>query len=258
MTTASTNATEPDARSEELKDTTKKVSYICPHCRQLVTIENHIVDDIVFTCPYCTQKGIIRAVKKNKDKIVDINHVIKFAHEPGEKKHVAVPSFQVKIFGLLLIIFGITIEYFLNNLTFKIIFTFVTIGFIIFIFIPNNRKIYFKPRRLMKRDEQKNIINTNNNHLKYFSYNYLNKQFNISEKIALILIFWIVLFYFLPGIQDIEVFIIFVYLGILFVKVFSTGYVSAKLQQKINVFTFVFLILFILLIIRRIYIFLNI
>ncbi|HUS99526.1 MAG TPA: hypothetical protein VMY59_04320, partial [Candidatus Thermoplasmatota archaeon] len=80
----------------------------------------------------------------------------------------------------------------------------------------------------------------------------------VAEKIALILILWIILIYVVTGVNDIDIFFIFVYLGILLMKVFSTDYISSRLKQKINVFVIAFLVIFIIVIARRIITIVNI
>jgi len=234
---------------------TTPLSYICPNChQQTITLENEIVEDRIITCPKCGQKGIIRPLQKNQNTTNTnaSNLIINLANVSDERKKINVPTIEVKILGILLIFIGLVLHFIVNLISLKISFLILIIGVIIFTFIPSHRKIFInfyrnntkeKPDHELKTHKYSFITNINNS---------LIQQFDISEKIAITLILWIIFIYALTGVNDIDLFFIFVYLGILFMKVFSTEYISSQLKKRINVFTIAFLFIFLIIIMRRI------
>jgi DNA-directed RNA polymerase subunit RPC12/RpoP len=225
-----------------------RVSYICPGCRKIITLTNEVVEPIIMACPECGQKGVMRPLQK---KLTCINknesdHKINFANSIDERKHIDIPVIEVKILGILLLALGIALLFVFNLVSIKISMVFIIIGVIIFTFIPSNRKIFINSRK-----PKSEIPTRKSSLIDYINYS-LIKQIDISEKIAILLILWILFIYILTGVNDIDIFFIFVYLGILLMKVFSTEYVSTQLKQKINVFVIAFLFIFILIIARRI------
>jgi DNA-directed RNA polymerase subunit RPC12/RpoP len=234
---------------------TQQTSYLCPSCQQVITFQQEISKDITVNCPQCGKKGIIRPNEKKQNntntKISPPNR--NEAHIIDERKNINIPTIEVKILGLLLIIIGIALQFVFNIFSPKISFALIIIGMIIYAFIPDTRIIFIKFFRKKNKEKQQNTGNNQKKLPKYFSYTYLNTQIHISEKIAMVLILWIILIYTLTGVNNIDIFFIFTYLGVLIMKVISTEYISPQLKQKINVFTIAFLFIFIIIIIRRIF-----
>jgi len=241
--------------NEQINHTNQQhLSYNCPHCQQqIITFENEIAENILFNCPGCGKKAIIRPFQKEQHMTNSpVSYYIREnAHVIDERKNINFPAIEAKIVGLLLIILGISLQFVFNLFAIKITFAIFIIGVIIFAFIPDNRMLCIKFHRTKNKEKQKKEINTQNNSSISYVYNYL-RQFDISEKIAIVLILWIIFIYLLTGVNDIDLFVIFVYLGILIVKVFSSELISFQLKQRMNVFTIAFLFIFILVIIRRI------
>jgi predicted RNA-binding Zn-ribbon protein involved in translation (DUF1610 family) len=233
----------------------QQVKYICPHCQQqITTIQNDNFEVIIFACPKCGQKGIIRPFQKKqiKTNITVSNHSIRNATLINTREHNNIPVIEVKILGLILIMVGIALQFVLNIFSLKISLVLVIIGAIVFMFIPDNRMIFFKFHRTTNNVTSKNQLNTHNYLSINYYYQYLKEQFDISEKIAIVLILWIISIYLLTGVNDIDIFIIFVYLGILSIKIISDHLVSYQLKQRITVFTVAFLFIFIVVVIKRI------
>jgi DNA-directed RNA polymerase subunit RPC12/RpoP len=231
-----------------------RLSYRCPGCGQVLTLKNEIVEPTIMSCPHCGQKGIMRPKQKQ---LTCINkntsgHHITFADSPHEKQHFNIPAVEVKILGILLLILGVILHFVFNIVSLKISVVLIIIGIIIFTFIPSNRKIPLNLSNNTAKEKPLNETPTQTSAFTKFMDTFLLKQFDVAEKIALILILWIVFIYVLTGVNDIDIFFIFVYLGILLMKVFSTDYISSRLKQKINVFVIAFLVIFIIVIARRI------
>jgi len=242
-------------KNEQINHTNQQqLSYNCPHCQQqIITFENEIAEDIKFTCPRCGKKAIIRPFQKEQHMTNSpVSYYFrKNAHIIDERKNINFPAIEAKIVGLLLIILGVSLQFAFNLFAIKITFALFIIGVIILTFIPDNRMLCIKFHRTKNQEKHKKEINTQNNSSISDFYNYL-RQFDISEKIAIVLILWIILIYLLTGVNDIDLFVIFVYLGILIMKVFSSELIPFQLKQRMNVFTIAFLFIFILVIIKRI------
>ncbi len=231
-----------------------RLSYRCPGCGKVLALKNEIVEPTVMSCPHCGQNGIMRPIQKpltcvNKN---SSDHLIAFADSPHEKQHINIPAVKVKILGILLLILGVILHFVFNLISLKISVVLIVIGIIIFTFIPSNRKIPLNFSNKTTKEKPLNETPTQTPALTKFMETFLLKQFDVAEKIALILILWIILIYVMTSVDDIDIFFIFVYLGILLMKVFSTDYVSSRLKQKINVFVIAFLVIFIIVIARRI------
>lgn len=228
--------------------------YKCPGCGKIINPAYKIKELSIFTCPYCSQKGFIRpAQQKHKDIITGPSEpMILYPALNNERKNKSVPIVDVKILGVLLIIIGVLLYFVFNLISLKGGIVTIIIGVIIYAFIPSNRKIFLDFKKTQSNEKPRNDIKTRGSSLINHLNNSLITKFDISEKIAILLILWIIFIYMLTGINDIDIFFIFVYLGILLMKVFSTEYISSQLKKRINVFTVAFLFIFIIIIIRRI------
>jgi|GEM_PF-2542052 len=80
----------------------------------------------------------------------------------------------------------------------------------------------------------------------------------ISEKITLFMAIWMVIIFFLTINAILEIFFILIFIGLLIVKVFTDRYTLTPLRIKLNILIFLFFIVFILLITKRIISILNI
>lgn len=241
-------------------NTQPSASYKCPGCGRIINLDYEIKEPRIFTCPYCNQKGIIKPAQQKpiaEEKGSSEPNVTSPALDKARKK-ITAPGVEVKILGVVLIIVGIILHFIFNLVSLKVSAVTIIIGIIIFTFIPSNRKISLHFNKTLSKEKPKNDLNRQGSSLIDHLNNTLIKPFDISEKIAILLILWIVFIYMFTGLNDIDIFFIFVYLGILFMKVFSTEYISSQLKKRINVFTVAFLFIFIIIIARRILTIVNI
>lgn len=241
-------------------NTPKSSLYKCPGCGRIINLDYDIKEPSIFTCPYCAQKGIIRpAQQKPMDAEKDLSELNVPSRDLDKaKKKITSSGIEVKILGVVLIFLGIVLHFIFNIISLKISTVTIIIGIIIFTFIPSNRKISLRSHQTDSKEKPKNDLLSQDSSLIDRLNNSLIKPFDISEKIAILLILWIVFIYMVTGLNDIDIFFIFVYLGILFMKVFSTEYISSQLKKRINVFTVAFLFIFIIIIARRILTIVNI
>jgi len=80
----------------------------------------------------------------------------------------------------------------------------------------------------------------------------------MSEKIALVLSFWILLIFIITGDANLEIFFILVFIGVLIVKELTDIYTTSNLKDRINIFIYIFLIIFIIIVGRKIIDILNV
>jgi len=80
----------------------------------------------------------------------------------------------------------------------------------------------------------------------------------ISEKITLFIAIWMVIIFFLTIDTIPEIFFILIFIGLLIVKVFTDRYTPTPLRIRMNIFIFLFFIVFSLIIGKRIISFLII
>lgn len=244
-------------KEQETYNNPEKIHYICPYCQQIITLENKAFDEIILDCPSCGQKGIIRPFQKQQN-ITDTDVQKEISEHVSlikKRKNINIPVTEAKILGILLILIGITLYYVFNLTSIKISLALIIIGVIIFTFIPNNRSIFlksYKPNTTEKNTEKpKNKLDTNNYSLINYSFSFFKNQFDISEKIAITFILWIIFIYLLTGVNDIDIFLIFLFLGILLIKVLFDNLFPVQLRQKINIFIIAFLLIFIIIVIKR-------
>lgn len=80
----------------------------------------------------------------------------------------------------------------------------------------------------------------------------------ISEKITLFIAAWMVVVFFVTIDAILEVFFVLIFIGFLIVKVFTDRFTLANLRFRMNIIIFVFFIIFIFLIGKKIISFLSI
>ena len=74
----------------------------------------------------------------------------------------------------------------------------------------------------------------------------------ISEKITLVITVWIILMFFIVGEADLENFLIFILIGFLIVKELTDSFTTIHLKHRMNVFIYLFFMIFIVIIGKRI------
>jgi hypothetical protein len=80
----------------------------------------------------------------------------------------------------------------------------------------------------------------------------------MSEKITLLVATWIIVALFITGDADIEVFLVVVLVGMLITKEFTDRFTTVLIRHRMNIFIFVFIIVFIALVGKKIISLLNI
>jgi hypothetical protein len=80
----------------------------------------------------------------------------------------------------------------------------------------------------------------------------------ISEKITLFIAAWMVFVFFVTIDSIFEIFFVLIFIGFLIVKVFTDRFTPTSLRTRMNIFIFLFFIVFIFLIGKKIISFLSI
>lgn len=80
----------------------------------------------------------------------------------------------------------------------------------------------------------------------------------ISEKITLFIAAWMVFILIITIDVKFEIFFILIFIGFLTVKVFADRFILTRLKNRMNIFVFVFLIVFMIIIGKKIISFLSI
>ena len=142
----------------------------------------------------------------------------------------------INILGIILIIIGIVIILNPENLNLKISFTIIYIGFLLIILIT-------------KTDTPKRI---NGSWIKRYSNILKKTKLLMSEKITLVIIIWTLILFFLTNNTDVEVFFVLIFIGLLVIKLLTDEFTSIHLKNRLNIFIFVFLVVFLIIISQRI------
>ena len=80
----------------------------------------------------------------------------------------------------------------------------------------------------------------------------------MSEKITIILSVWILFIFIITGDANLEIFFILIFIGILIVRELTDIFTTSGLKDRMNVFIYIFLIIFIVIVGRKILDILNV
>ena len=80
----------------------------------------------------------------------------------------------------------------------------------------------------------------------------------ISEKITLFIAIWIIIMLFVVGDANLEIFFVLIFIGLLIAKEFTDRFTIAPLKHRMNIFLFIFLVVFLVFVGKRIISFLSI
>jgi len=164
--------------------------------------------------------------------------------KPGESKGlkhyswINQPYIRAKIIGAIILIATVTFFLFrpITPINMKIGFAFVFIA--IFIVFLVSEKSILKSIGTLPMGTKLGAIK--------------KMRLPMSEKIALTLIMWILLMFFITRESDLETFFILILIGMLIVKEFSYEYISTRFINRLNIFIFIFVIVFIAIEVKKI------
>jgi hypothetical protein len=231
-----------------------QTQFRCTNCQHIITIRPDRSEQIILHCPNCGRLGVIHPLQKkqdNNDLTTSNSFTIKNKSTTARKKVFKI-ILGVKLLGLLAIIMGILLLSDPGLFSLKTSFTLIIIGAVILAFISDNRLPF---NRSINTDYQQNNRNnpiSQNDSRRQNTYNSLKKQFNIPEIITMAFIIWIIFFYLITGNNNLEIFFIFIYLGLLAIKVITSESLYDPFKQRLNIFILTFLLIFIIIVIKRI------
>ena len=70
----------------------------------------------------------------------------------------------------------------------------------------------------------------------------------MSEKITLFVAVWIIVALFITGNADLEIFFVLIFVGMLIVKEFTDRFTTVHIRHRMNIFIYIFAIVFIVII----------
>jgi hypothetical protein len=223
----------------------KKKNIRCTNCGFLIPIKN--THKKYVCCPICEKKiQTTSSKKKQPEKKKSEKGKIKF------KNLISLTSSN--IIEILIIILGIS---FLNNPTLpniKISFSIVLIGTILLVIISDStiseeEKKLVKKSVSFKKDKKGKLIKTKN----FLSLRSIKNIFKfLHYKIAIILIIWILILFFITGSRQVEIFFIFIFIGMLIIRELTENCATKSLKYRLDAFIVVFLIAYVVLIIDKI------
>jgi hypothetical protein len=74
----------------------------------------------------------------------------------------------------------------------------------------------------------------------------------ISEKLTLIIIFWILIVLFITGEANLEIFFILIFIGILILRELTDVFTTTNLKDRMNIFIYLFILIFIVIVGKKI------
>ena len=74
----------------------------------------------------------------------------------------------------------------------------------------------------------------------------------ISEKITLVIVVWILVALIITGDKDLEIFFVLIFIGILIARQLMDVYTTTILKDRMNIFIYLFLIIFIIIVGKKI------
>jgi hypothetical protein len=74
----------------------------------------------------------------------------------------------------------------------------------------------------------------------------------MSEKITLVISLWIIFVLLVTGNQDTELFLILIFIGILIIKGITDNFSTTDIKDRLNLFIYMFMIVFIIIIGKKI------
>ncbi len=74
----------------------------------------------------------------------------------------------------------------------------------------------------------------------------------MSEKITLIIAGWILLVLFITGDSNLEIFFILIFIGVLIVRELTDVFTTINLKDRMNIFIYLFILVFILIVGKKI------
>lgn len=224
----------------------------CSKCKHIITLEKEIEEDIILDCPICGKNGIIRSIKKVGKKTLQSNEFIQYEKLIEIEKRLYKPILQMKLIGIVLIIIGMIFLGITTTFYIKFGFAIILIGIVILGLLTDRKYFFVSINKILEEEYNKNIPNNKNN--LSFSEKLRNtlKQFDISENIVFAIIILIVFLYFVTGVNNLEIFLILIYLGLIIIRELTNEFIPYHFKKRMNVFMIGFLIIFIIIITKKV------
>jgi hypothetical protein len=236
----------------------KYIYFQCSKCKNIITFENPQNKNIFIDCPICVKEGIVGYSKTKKTHYL-FKKLVSGKDKSIETKYFLYkPLMRIKNTGLIFIILGMFFLIYPTAFHIKLASTFIIIGGIILGLLPDNRYFFIRIKDSPTRKYKTLITKIKTNDSMKNKINNIRDKFDISEKIAIAMIILIVILYLITGVNNFEIYLVFIYLGLLIVKELSVEFMPDRLKKRMNVFIVIFLLIFLVIIIKKITNFINI
>jgi ribosomal protein S27E len=211
------------------KTTSIEKTIECNHCHTILTLHDYQHHKIKIKCPCCgktiTPKKTTLTLQKTPP------------HPKKNLKH----TIQSNIFELIIILLGLT--YLINPTLYniKIAFTLILIGSIMIFFISYQHH--------KKHKQTRKIVQTT--HVIRYMFH------SISDRIALILIIWILLLFIITTASQLEIFFILIFIGFLITRELTDNLTTTPIKKYLDGYIIIFLLAYIFIISEKIINILN-
>lgn len=240
------------------KNKQNRIYLRCSKCKHIITLEKEIEEDTILDCPICGADGIIRSIKTVGKKTLQSNKFIQYEKIFEIEKRLYKPILQMKLVGIVLIIIGMIFLGISTPFNIKFGFTIILIGIVILGLLTDRKYFFTSINKIVEEGYNKNISNNKNNLSFSEKLRYALKQFDISENIVFAIIILIVFLYFVTGVNNLEIFLILIYLGLIIIRELTNEFIPYYFKKRINILMIGFLIIFIIIITKKVISILNI
>jgi hypothetical protein len=229
----------------------KYIHFKCSKCKNIITFKNPQSRDIFIDCPICVTDGVVGYSKTKKSSILR-EKLAKINGSHGTNYILYKPLIRIKYSGIIFLLFGMFFLVYPTIFNIKFSSALIIIGCIIIGLIPSSKYFYLRTKDNKIRKNSTLITKMKTNTSFRYKLKNLNNRIDISEKIAIIMIILIVFSFLITGTNNLEIYMIIIYLGALIIRELSVEFIPIKLKKRLNFFIVVFLVIFIVILIKRI------
>jgi hypothetical protein len=251
---SSISASDSESKKEENNNHKNELNFSCPQCKFIITLDELPTENILVSCPACGTTNLLRSSQKNKNRLNadQSNPFIKYTRLTSMEKISYKPIMRVKLIGIICIIFGIIFLSAPTLINIKFSLTLIIIGLFILALVPNNKYILVRKNNTINKIKFKDSSVPKNNSSLVDKLNSIQKQFDTSEKIAIACILTIIFLYLITGVNNLEIFLISIFLGLIIIKELTDELIPKHLKLRLKLFLIAFFAIFMIIVIKRI------
>lgn len=247
-------ASDSESKKEENNSKKNELNFSCPQCKLIITLDEPTTENIPFSCPICGKTNLIPSSQKNKNGLTKVqsNPFIKYTRLTSTEIISYKPIIRAKLIGIICTIIGIIFLSPTTLFNIKFSLTLIIIGLFILALVPRNKYIFLRRNNTIDKIKFKDIPVPKKNSSLVYKLNSLQKQFDTSEKIAIAIIITIIFLYLITGVNNLEIFLISIYIGLIIVKELTDELIPDHLKTRMTMFLIAFFAIFMIIVIKRI------